>query len=369
MTTSPTAAPGALTTVTTVTREEIRPITSVTVDGTTHRLGQQRDFRRHPALSAFLPETGRPSFAWVRLRDGEELAVHQHPTSSMILVCRGTVRLLGDTERSLAEGDVVCVPPGCLHGFRTDPGEEFHGLSVQFAGAGLYEDERAPRVSFGTAAAPGGDSRDQETLAGLERLNGALAERHTRNSLFGLLRGGRLRDDPQMRARFVAALYVWSCHFQRMLHARQAVCVDPALQDEYETHLRDEYGHDRLLRDHYRVTAEVDDPILEAACTWFVAQMYQLDEAQKVVLVHMVVETSGHLFGAAAADIHGPDAGEDDFFALHAVADDDHRRIGRHRLADLPPSEFPRLRAICRQAWDQIDLIHERIADWTLEGR
>ncbi|WP_218004408.1 cupin domain-containing protein [Microtetraspora niveoalba] len=362
----------AVTTVTTVARAQIRPITSVVVDGRVHRLGQQRDFRRHPALSAFLPEAGRPSFAWVRLRDGEELAVHTHPTSSMILVCRGSVRLLGDNERALAEGDVVCVPPGCRHGFRTEPGQEFHGLSVQFDGAGLYEDELAPRVSFGAAAAveAATESRGgQESLAGLEALNGALAERHTGNALFGLLRSGRLREAPRTRARFVAALYVWSRHFQRMLLARQAVCADPVLREEYEEHLRDEYGHDRLLRDRYAVTEEVDDPVLEAACTWFVAQMYGLDEAQKIVLVHMVVETSGHLFGAAAADGFGRDASGEDFFTLHATADDEHREIGRHRLATLPPSEFPRLAAICRRAWDQMDLVHERIAAWAVEGR
>ncbi|MEU6411103.1 cupin domain-containing protein [Microbispora sp. NPDC046933] len=363
----------AVVTVTTVAREQIRPITSVVVDGEVHRLGQQRDFRRHPVLSAFLPDSGRPSFAWVRLRDGEELAVHRHPTPSMILVCRGTVRLTGETERSLAEGDVVCVPAGRLHGFRTDPGQEFHGLSVQFEGMGLYEDEFAPRAVFGAAGpavtgAPRNGRTAPEPLAGLEALNDALAERHIRNDLFDLLRGGRLGRDPRMRDRFVRALHVWSCHFQRMLLARQAVCADPVLRQEYEEHLREEFGHDRLLRDRYGISGEVDDPVLEAACTWFVAQMYQLDEAQKIVTVHMVVETSGHLFGAAAADAFGRDAADDDFFTLHATADDEHREIGRHRLATLPSSEFPRLLAACRRAWDQIDLVHNRIAAWTVEG-
>ncbi|MFF4772607.1 cupin domain-containing protein [Microtetraspora fusca] len=399
------ATTDAVTSVTSVARAQIRPITSVVVDGEVHRLGQQRDFRRHPVLSAFLPDYGRPSFAWVRLRDGEELAVHSHPTSSMIIVCRGSVRLLGERERPLSEGDVVCVPPGCAHGFRTEPGQEFHGLSVQFEGAGLYEDELAPRVSFAddmddtaddavrdavddiVEAVPDG-SDVPASLAELEEINASLAERHTGNDLFRLLRTGRLRKDPRMRARFVAALHVWSRHFQRMLLARQAVCVDPVLREEYEAHLREEYGHDRLLRDRYGVLDEVDDPVLDAVCTWFVAQMYQLDEAQKIVLVHMVVETSGHLFGGAASDVYGRDsapsgmcgdstasdvcardAAGDDFFALHAVADDEHRELGRHRLATMPPSEIPRLVAICRRAWDQMDLVHNRIAAWVLEGR
>ncbi|WP_433225753.1 cupin domain-containing protein [Microtetraspora malaysiensis] len=383
--------------MTTVARAQIRPITSVVVDGEAHRLGQQRDFRRHPVLSAFLPDSGRPSLAWVRLRDGEELAVHSHPTSLMIIVCRGSARLLGERERPLSEGDVVCVPTGSAHGFRAEPGQEFHGLSVQFEGAGLYEDELAPRVSFGADALNDpldegvDDTLDEAvetaqygsavpaSLAELEEINASLAGRHTGNDLFGLLRTGRLREDPRMRARFLAALHVWSRHFQRMLLARQAVCVDPVLREEYEAHLREAYGHDRLLRDRYGVLDEVDDAVLDAACTWFVAQMYQLDEAQKIVLVHMVAETSGHLFGGAASAVYGRDAATsaehgrnaagDDFFAPHAVADDEHRELGRHRLATMPPAEIPRLVAICRRAWDQMDLVHNRIAAWAVEER
>ncbi|GAA3090068.1 cupin domain-containing protein [Streptosporangium carneum] len=347
----------AVTSVTTVARDDIRAITSVRVDGETHQLGQQRDFRRNGALAAFLPEAGRPSFAWVRLRDGETLAVHRHPTKSMILVCSGSVLLLGTRERELSEGDVVCVPPESDHGFRTRPGEEFHGLSVQFEGAGLYEHELAPRASFGEAGA---------ALAELERLNESLLERHTGNALFTLFGTGRLRHEPALRARFVAALYVWSTYFQRMLHARQATCADADLRAEYGEHLREELGHDRLLLEHHDADAEAYDTVLEAAGNWFVAQMHQLDEAQKIVLVHMVVESSGHVFGLATSEIFSEEA-KGGYFDLHAEADDDHRRIGRAYLHRLPASAFPRLMETCRRAWDQMDLVHERIAAWTLE--
>lgn len=346
--------------VTTVARSDIRAISSVRVGGEVHQLGQQRDFRRNGALAGFLPETARPSFAWVRLRDGETLNVHRHPTKSMILVCRGSVLLLGPRERELSEGDVVCVPPGGDHGFRTRPGEEFHGLSVQFEGAGLYEDEHAPRASFGEAEA---------SLTELERLNESLLERHTRNPLFALFDSGRLRHEPALRSRFVAALHVWSTYFQRMLHARQAVCADAVLRAEYGRHLREEFGHDLLLLERHDAGTGAYDTVLEAAGNWFVAQMHQLDEAQKIVLVHMVVESSGHVFGLAASRCLGRSGAADDYFELHAEADDDHRHIGRAHLGALPPSAFPRLMETCRQAWDQMDLVHERIAAWTLGRR
>ncbi|MFF4412366.1 cupin domain-containing protein [Streptosporangium sp. NPDC001559] len=342
--------------VTTVARHDIRAITSVRVDGDIHQLGQQRDFRRNDALAAFLPEAGRPSFAWVRLRDGESLAVHRHPTKSMILVCSGSVLLLGSDERELSEGDVVCVPPESDHGFRTRPGEEFHGLSVQFEGAGLYEDGHTPRASFGGSG---------EALAELERLNETLLLRHRGNALFTLFDSGRLTKEPVLRARFLAALYVWATYFQRMLHARQATCSEEPLRAEYGEHLREELGHDRLLLEQYDADTDVYDPILEAAGSWFVAQMYQMDEAQRIVLVHMVVESSGHLFGLTTSEIFQEEAGG--YFALHAQADDDHRNVGRAHLTALPPSAFPALAETCRRAWDQMDLVHERIAAWTLK--
>ncbi|MEV8630620.1 cupin domain-containing protein [Streptosporangium sp. NPDC051023] len=343
--------------VTTVARDDIRAVTSVRVDGKIHQLGQQRDFRRNGALAEFLPEAGRPSFAWVRLRDGETLAVHRHPTKSMILVCSGSVLLLGTCERELSEGDVVCVPPESDHGFRTRPGEEFHGLSVQFEGAGLYEHELVPRASFGDAGA---------ALAELERLNESLLERHTRNALFALFGTGRLQREPALRARFFAALYVWSVYFQRMLHARQAACTDMRLRAEYGEHLREELGHDRLLLEHHDAGTDAYDTVLEAAGNWFVAQMHQLDEAQKIVLVHMVVESSGHAFGLATSEVFQDKASKGGYFNLHAQADEDHRSIGRAYLRSLPASAFPRLMETCRRAWDQMDLVHERVAAWTM---
>lgn len=341
-----------------VAREQIRAITSVEVGSERHELGQQRDFRRHPELATFLPEQGRISMAWVRLRDGESLDVHQHPTKSMILVCSGSVRLTGDNPKQLFEGDAVCVPPFAGHGFSTKVGETFHGLSIQFEGNGLYEDENRARVAF--------DGGLDSPIAALDRLNDELLRKHTRNALFQLFESGRLQREQALRGRFVAALYVWSSYFQRMIHARQAVCADPTLSDEYGKHFEEEFGHDRLLRDRYKISERVYDPALEAASNWFVAQMHQLDEAQKIVVVHLVVESSGHAFGLATAAIFGKTAKAGDYFDVHAEADDDHRNIGREYLKNLPASALPQLMNVCRQAWDQMDLVHERIAAWTL---
>lgn len=345
-------------TVTIIARKSIRAITSVTVDGQTHQLGEQRDFRRNDELASFLPNNSRPSFAWVRLLNGETLNNHRHPVKSMILVCSGSVQLTGDDQRLLQEGDIVCVPPHSLHGFRTHPGEVFHGLSIQFDGKGLYEDENSPRVDF---------TQDLSPLSTLEKLNQKLLQLHTQNSLFHLIESGRLQQAPELRDRFVSALHIWSKYFQRMLQARQAVCVNNELYTIYREHFEEEFNHDAMLCEHYNVDSQVYYPALEAAGSWFVSQMYHLDEAEKIVVVHLVVESSGHAFGEACKGIFEHSDSRGDYFSTHAHADSDHAMIGKSYLNQLSPSIIQQLVITCQRAWDHMNLIHEYIANWTLE--
>ncbi|WP_405946475.1 cupin domain-containing protein [Streptomyces prunicolor] len=342
------------TAVLTVSRNDIRQISSVMVEGNAHHLGEQRDFRRNDLLANFLPETGRLSVAWVRLADGEQLDVHQHPIKSMIIVCKGSVRLLGDREQELTEGDTVAVPPGARHGFVTRPGEEFCGLSVQFEGGGLYENERVPRVKFGGAPAP---------LAELEEYNAERLRKFSEHPFFDLFDGGHVGRDREMRDRFVSALYVWSVYFQRMLYARQATCADPMLREVYAGHLREEFGHDRLLKERHGVSDTVYDPILEAVGNWFVMQMHGTDEASKIVIVHMAVETCCQVFGErTGVAFTEEDTASTSYFDLHSEVDEDHRELGRDYLRGLSAAQFPQLMQVCTQAWDQIDLLFDRIS-------
>ena len=138
-------------TITIVPRKEIQAVTEVFEDGELHSLGEQRDFRRHPALAEFLAETVRLGAAWVRLGPGQTLQPHRHPTRSMIIVCRGNGVLLDGEETPLNEGDIVLVPESYLHGFRGLEPSGVEGLSLQFEGLGLYENVENARVSFDKA--------------------------------------------------------------------------------------------------------------------------------------------------------------------------------------------------------------------------
>lgn len=216
--------------------------------------------------------------------------MHEHPVKSMVIVCKGSALLTGDHQQQLNEGDVVWVEPFSKHGFISRPGEEFYGISIQFEGKGLYEDLNNARVKFSSSS-----------LADLHQFNDQQLEVHTKNSFFKLVESGRLEKDPKLFQRFVTALYVWSRCFQRVLLTRQIMCVDKELLEEYTHHLNEELGHDALLRDCYNISEDAYDPILEAASNWFVTQMYLLDEAEKIVVVHLVIESSGHAFGVASS--------------------------------------------------------------------
>jgi len=342
--------------VSVVGRHEIRAISSCQFDEQLHLLGEHRDFRRHGGLKGFLPNEGRHSFSWVRLRDGEVLDVHTHPTKSMIIVCQGSVLLTGDAEQLLSEGDTVCVPAGRPHGFCTHPGQVFHGLSIQFEGEGLYEDEGVPRVEF--------VETDSCSFRELKAFNERQLQIHGRNRLFQLFASDVLNSDGARRRQFLEALYVWSCYFQKMIYARGALCTNKALQPIYAEHLREEFGHDEMLRAEHQLEGTAYDAILEAASQWFIAKMLTCDEAEKIVVVHMVVESSGHLFGEHSKEIfkRAPDTVEDSYFEVHSEADEDHSAIGLDYLQRLSPCEFPKLMETCRQAWDQMNLVHERIA-------
>jgi quercetin dioxygenase-like cupin family protein len=137
-----------LSTITIVPRSEVQAVSEVMEDGALHFLGEQRDFRRHPALAEFLAETVRLGVAWVRLGPGQVLQPHRHPTRSMIIVCRGEGVLLDQGEKPLREGDTVLVPADYLHGFRGLAPNGVEGLSIQLEGLGLYEDVNNPRVTF-----------------------------------------------------------------------------------------------------------------------------------------------------------------------------------------------------------------------------
>ncbi|MEV4236471.1 MULTISPECIES: cupin domain-containing protein [unclassified Nocardia] len=332
-----------------VAREAIPEITSVVVDGTVHDIGLLKDFHRNPALRKFVPEFSRLSLSWVRLQPDEELSVHQHPTKSMIVVAEGTGRTLGDITAEIRAGDIVVVPSGARHGFIGTPPTGFWALSIQFEGAGLYENPDDPRVSF---------AGDRPDIAAVRAENDAHLRTFENNALVRLISEIGAHP-PQVRDRMLDHLQGWSDAFQRVIAARVVGEGDGpgrALADE---HLGEEIGHNRLLARMRDNRPASWDPVIAAISSWFLDRMTSGSSVERSVLSHLVLEGSGLVFHAAGL----PSFPESRYFQLHDGADAEHMDMGYRALAeqrDWTPDEVGEM---LRKGWQMMELLGERIAE------
>lgn len=343
-----------------VRRDDVPSMRTVVVDGIEHWLGHVKDFTKNPTLVNFLPKDNRISMAWVRLEAGERLDEHIHPVDSMILLCEGSARTLGDVREVMNAGDVLLVPPGRPHGFIGMGPNGFWGLSIQFDSRGLYEDAADPWATFApekkTSAANEGSIIDQ-----LFAKNEEYMERFDKHRLFALVHNGLL-NDLDARKRFLDCFQVWSNHFQKMVLARAMTLQDSKFEELAWLHLIEELGHNRDLAKSRADLRPVFDPVLESACAWFPWKTGLIGDAEKVVLVHLVVEASATFFykhvgpAMAATDVK-------EHFDTHTVADDGHVEMGYSFLKKLTIEDGQSLFEIQRQGWAMLMAVMGRIAD------
>jgi quercetin dioxygenase-like cupin family protein len=340
-------------------RDDIAGVSSVEVDGVGHELGEVRDFHQHAVLGSFVPDMARLSMSWVRLGPGEELAEHVHPTQSMILVTEGHGRVTGDATGSLVAGDVVVVPPGARHGFVGEPPSGMWGLSVQFEGAGLYENPDEPRVAFvaDVDERRNGDGRMAMVRAENER-HMSRYERECR--LLVLMRNLAATTDANLSARVLAYLQPWSNAFQRVIALRAAFESDRRMRELSDEHLAEELGHHRLLADaRASDTTGGWDPVIAAVSSWWVDQMMTAPSLHRTVLAHLVLEGSGMIFHQAAY----PVLGDGQYFTIHAEGDEEHLEMGYRALAERSDWTVEEIKPVLREGWTMMTLLCDRIAE------
>lgn len=281
-------------------REEIPAISEVVVDGKSHNLGIHKDFRRHPLLKEFLPETGRISFSWVRLADGESLAAHAHPTTSVIIVSHGKGFCFGDLETNFSDGDVIIVPPGARHGFTGKGPQGYWALSIQLEGNGSYENVESARVEFASS------KKCSPALEALIKMNEKHMGEYLSNPIFKFIEGSDVSDSAK-RSTLLDAIQVWSNFYQKMVRLRSVVSSNPKYSDASETHLAEEFQHNlHLANDRGSQSKNIWDPALEAGSSWFVWKMFTLNDDERAALVHLVLEGSSTIFHDKAHKLWRP---------------------------------------------------------------
>ncbi|MFN7097364.1 MAG: cupin domain-containing protein, partial [Gammaproteobacteria bacterium] len=130
----------------------------------------------------------------------------------------------------------------------------------------------------------------------------------------------------------------------------------------FRIHLDEEYGHDTMLHQDRDNRKPVWDPILEATSSWFAAKMLHIDNLEKVVLVHLVLETSACVFYSNMRYVNS-DYKSNSHVDIHVTdIDDAHAKLGMELLKSINKKQFDSLSLIQQQGWKMLNAVFNRIA-------
>lgn len=298
-----------------------------------------RPFAAHEILNEVILKSD-VEMSWTFARPEQNVAPRSHPLPSLLVVLEGSAELTGSLQRPIEKGAVVTVPAGQEYGFRAVGASGLHVLQVSFRNSPTGE-----RVLCGDLAQlmSRNETRMQQTLG---------------NPFFLKLQSGQLAD-PRRRAALRAALRVFSDAFQYILFTRQATCRDERFAGAFHEHLKEELGHNELLKVSSDLHAD-QDPILRAASAWFCHQMLLLDNPGKAI-VNLVLETAGYHFHTLASRALAEDESAY-YFRVHAEDDAEHMKMGMESLRDLHPETYRKLYGVLEDAWDMLGVVNERFA-------
>ena len=338
-----------------VKREEIPALTEIIVEGKRHNIGELRDFHKHQLLSQFVPENARLSVSWTSLKESKILKPHQHPEPSMIIICQGDGYILGELEQRLVEGDVVMIPTNCVHGFKGGVGG-MHCLSIQLdMMGGLYENPDKPLVTFAET------SSNQFGLDELIAFNKECMHDFFDNKFFTMTTDGTLENEKNRKI-FLDNLQFWADQNQLLLLSRQAMCSDDLFRTKFLQHFHEEFHHDQMFKDREGAGLS-QDPIIDAIASWFVLQMYQLDNVEKAAIIHLVIENGSDYYHKVARPLLNKYV-NDKYFEVHE-ADTIHAKWGIDLLQGYNEKVYLRIKEVIKEAWAMLDAMVSRVVELT----
>lgn len=295
-----------------------------------------RQFRAHALLGKILPGTA-VSVAWTYVRQDQEVSLRSDPKPGLLIIVHGQAQLVGAHGRAVEQGDVLAIPAHQSYGFSAVGPSGLQAVHVTF-----------PEQTDGRV----------RTLKQLLSRNEARAQIALGNPFYSMLRERKL-DTPRKRALMREGSRVFADAFQTFLFTRQAMCADDSYATPFLQHLREEQGHNELLRVSKDPRA-FGDPALKAASAWFCHQMTVLDNVDKAV-VNLVLETGGFYLGTLAGPVFEGHEGSE-FFRTHSEADAEHQEVGAKMLEDQPAETYTRLAGVLDASWDMLETMTRRIA-------
>lgn len=185
----------------------------------------------------------------------------------------------------------------------------------------------------------------------------------TQRPYFEMIGSGLLNRDEKKRNMFFNCVQIFSDYFQAMMYTRQAACFDEKFQSVFLKHFLDELGHDDLLRQR-KEKAKTWDPIIVAVSTWFIHQMQVLDNIEKAVVMHLVLEKTGDFYHSLAHKVLGQHV-DSDYYEVHAEHDEDHSAMITDLLPGYSASTYQRLYQLIQHSWammnTMVDRVHELV--------
>ena len=186
------------------------------------------------------------------------------------------------------------------------------------------------------------------------------AELFQKNPLVTLASGTNVQD-ASVRERLMDAIQILSNYFQKTVMLRYVFCEDSKFLPITTEHLLEEFGHNFGLDKDRNERPTPWDPVLEASATWFSWNMLTLDNDEKSVLVHLVLEKSGLVFFQQAHKTLSQ-YGETNYFEEHSEADKKHEKMGLDAIKNSSAEKIQRFFLIQKQGWDMMNIACNQIA-------
>lgn len=198
----------------------------------------------------------------------------------------------------------------------------------------------------------------ESKLSSLLELNNQRYNDFTQRPFFQMIASEDLKN-PNLREEFFNYMQIFADNFQTMLFARQATCRDEKFYPTFLQHLKEEIGHDDLLRNRKNPQKKWD-PILAGISSWFIYQMMILDNAEKTAVMHLVLEVAGdyyHSYGNRMLSSYI----NSDYYETHEEHDENHAEMGVALLEGYTEATYKRMYTLINESWDMIIAMIDRV--------
>ena len=169
-------------------------------------------------------------------------------------------------------------------------------------------------------------------------------------------------EEKEMRDKVLNCIQVFANYFQKIVMLRNIFTNDSAFSVMARAHLNEELGHDDILIKERGNKNTFFDPILDSAMAWFCWKMMGLNDLEKTVLMHWVLESSAYCFFINAKKIFD-NYDEMEYFKIHSEADEEHKNIDPALLNNLHSNEYDNLATVLAQGWAVMTAACNRIAE------